>query len=109
VETRTAGSASGLRKRTSSNAGTAPQADSSVSPKPPCADTLGGMTNDLTPRLAELRRDAQKVVDYASEGTCRRSRVSSGLLDYPLADVHRDADGVLRSLDQSGIRPGGGD
>jgi len=29
VETRTAGSASGLGKRTSSNAGTAPQADSS--------------------------------------------------------------------------------
>jgi hypothetical protein len=31
VETRTAGSASGLGKRTSSNAGTAPQADSTVS------------------------------------------------------------------------------
>jgi hypothetical protein len=30
VETRTAGSASGLGKRTSSNAGTAPQADSTV-------------------------------------------------------------------------------
>jgi hypothetical protein len=31
VETRTAGSASGLGKRTSSNAGTAPQADSTLS------------------------------------------------------------------------------
>jgi hypothetical protein len=35
VETRTAGSASGLGKRTSSNAGTAPQADSSVSARHP--------------------------------------------------------------------------
>jgi hypothetical protein len=34
METCTAGSASGLGKRTSSNAGTAPQADSSLRPRP---------------------------------------------------------------------------
>ena len=74
------------------------------------------MANDLSPRLAELRRDAQKVVDYATEaqkhleqGDLQALANIVGLLDYPLADVRRDADGVLRSLDQSGIRPGGGD
>ena len=38
METRTAGSASGLGKRTSSNAGTAPQADSSVTDAVCCPD-----------------------------------------------------------------------
>jgi hypothetical protein len=73
------------------------------------------MTDDLSPRLAELRRDAQKMVDYATEAETHLERGDLqaltdivGLLDYRLADVRRDADGVLRSLDQSGIRPGGG-
>lgn len=74
------------------------------------------MTDDLVPRLAELRRDAQKVVDYATEaeqhlgqGDLQALADVIGLLDYPLGDVRRDVDGILGALLQSGIQPGAGD
>jgi hypothetical protein len=56
VETRTAGSASGLGKRTSSNAGTAPQADSSdrvatldMPPRPGAIAPYGHIMTDSAP------------------------------------------------------------
>ncbi|WP_133801157.1 hypothetical protein [Kribbella caucasensis] len=74
------------------------------------------MTDDLVPRVAELRRDAQKVLDHATEAEehLKRGDLQAladvvGLLDYPLGDVRRDADGVLATLHQSGIHPGSGD
>jgi hypothetical protein len=74
------------------------------------------MTEDLAPRLAELRRDAQKVLDQTAEAGSHFERGDLqaladivGLLDYPLGAVRSDADGLLEVLGQIGIRPGGGD
>ena len=74
------------------------------------------MTDDLVARLAELRRDAQKVVDHATEAEKHLDRGDLqsladvvGLLHYPIGDVGRDVDGVLEALVQIGISPGGGD
>ena len=47
VETRTAGSASGLGKRTGSNAGTAPQADSSVGLSSACRPALDALVHSV--------------------------------------------------------------